>query len=167
MSVKHAGIGAVLGAVVTAGALYDGPDAGAQYGHLLDQIQVQEGFRGREYADSRGRPTIGFGTLLPLTRAEGRALLSERVSGNGRDFARLWAPWKLQGPVVRSALLRMAEQLGAHGVLEFHAMLAALADRDYERAAAEAESSKWAAQTPARAAEVAATFRGLARGTGD
>ena len=160
--------GAVLGATLaTAGFgghhFFAGPDAASEYTALVDQLAADEGFRGYQYVDSRGKRTIAYGILLPLTANEGRMLLTGRLDTNGEAIARGWKPWKVAGPKVRSALLRMAFQLGPTGVLGFHDMLAALARKDYEAAAREALVSKWDSETPGRAEEVAAIFRSLAR----
>ena len=90
-------------------------------------------------------------------------LLTGRLDRNGEALASGWKPWRLAGPKVRTALLRMSFQLGPEGVLGFHDMLAALARKDYETAAREALASKWDRETPVRAEEVAAIFRSLAR----
>ena len=42
-------------------------------------IKEAEGFRGEPYDDTRGNPTIGYGTKLPLTEAEGELLLRYRL----------------------------------------------------------------------------------------
>ena len=46
---------------------------------VVDSIKIDEGFRGMPYDDSRGVPTLGFGTRLPITRAEGELLLKHRL----------------------------------------------------------------------------------------
>ena len=160
--------GAVLGATLAAAGFgghhfFAGPDAAGEYAALVDQLAADEGFRGFQYTDSRGKRTIAYGILLPLTHDEGRTLLIGRLDRNGEALASGWKPWKLAGPKVRSALLRMAFQLGPAGVLGFHDMLAALSRKDYERAAREALASKWDRETPRRAEEVAAIFRSLAK----
>ena len=154
---------AVLAAVIagTSTHFFAGRAAPEHYAGLVAEILADEGFRGYQYLDTRGRRTIAYGILLPLTKAEGRALAIGRLRRNGDSLARGWPAWRGAGPKVRGALLRMTFQLGAGGVLGFHEMLAALARKDYERAALEALDSKWDGETPHRAEEVAAIFRSL------
>ena len=54
------------------------------------------------------------------------------------------------------ALSLMAYQLGAEGVIEFHRMLAAIADDNYYLAKSEALKSDWDVETPRRSQRVAA-----------
>ena len=157
--------GAVLGATLaTAGFgghhFFTGPDAAGEYTALVDQLAVDEGFRGYQYPDTRGRPTIAYGILLPLTHDEGRMLLTGRLDRNGEALASGWKPWKLAGPKVRSALLRMSFQLGPAGVLGFHDMLAAIDHGDTEAAVKAALASDWDEETPRRAELVVAALRG-------
>ena len=161
MSLRHAAAGAVLSALVTHGAHIYFDDDPAPYEALTDRIVAAEGFRGREYVDSLGNPTIGNGTLLPLTEAEGRVLVGIRLNGNADAFVAEWPPFEGLPIEAREALLEMAEQLGPAGVLGFHHMLAALAAEDWERAAKAALDSRWARETPARAKRVAEAIRAL------
>ena len=161
MSVRHGAGGLVLGALVTYGAqtYFDGKEA--PYEALTARVAAEEGFRGREYRDSRGRPTIGYGTLLPLTEAEGRALLDARLNDNADTFVAKWPPFDRMPVEVREVLLDMSFQLGPAGVLGFKDMLAALAWDDWGAAANAALASKWARETPARAKHAAEVFRAL------
>ena len=63
-------------------------------------IMAAEGFRGQPYDDTRGNPTIGYGTKLPLTRAEGELLLRHRLGAGGRVHrARLVRlGWRIRQP---------------------------------------------------------------------
>ncbi|MDR2905298.1 MAG: glycoside hydrolase family protein [Helicobacteraceae bacterium] len=45
---------------------------------ILEEIKQDEGWREAPYNDSLGLPTIGYGTLLPLTKQEARAINSDR-----------------------------------------------------------------------------------------
>ena len=58
-------------------------------------------------------------------------------------------------PARRDALLNMAFQMGTAGVMKFKQMLAALDNKDWQRAKAMALDSAWATQTPQRAHRVA------------
>ena len=156
--------GAVLGATLAGavcGAGHLVPRDTVPSAAVLASLEAAEGWRGACYDDSRGYGTIAFGTRLPLTKAEGALLLRERARANAEELAKRWPPMKTQPARVRDALVEMAYQLGAGGVLEFRRMLEALERGDRAAAAAEALRSEWArAQTPARAARVAALLRG-------
>ena len=55
-------------------------------------IKEAEGFRGEPYDDTTGNPTIGYGTKLPLTEAEGELLLRYRLGpGDLRCIAHGWS----------------------------------------------------------------------------
>ena len=152
--------GAVLGATLALGGqhFFEGSDGDGQYAELVKRLQTEEGYRSRPYRDTRGVLTIGFGTNLSegLTRGEALLLLRSRLDRIGECLAKRWTPWKLAGPRAREVLLDMAYELGCDGVLGFHDMLAALADRDFKAAAREMMNSRYARQVPHRAASLQA-----------
>ena len=140
----------------------------ASCGPLMASIRKHEGFKGDRYLDSLGKPTIGVGTLLPLTEDEGMLLAFCRMTDHADELGqRLYderhipitdLPW-----AARMVLVEMAFQLGVPKLMRFRRMLAAIAKRDWKEAAAEALDSKWArSDSPARAQEMAAILRGLA-----
>ena len=53
-------------------------------------IMEAEGFRGEPYDDTTGNPTIGYGTKLPLTEAEGELLLRHRLAAELKCIADGW-----------------------------------------------------------------------------
>ena len=126
---------------------------------LIHSIKEHEGFRGQQYTDHLGFPTIGYGTKLPLTEQEAAWLLQHRLDrmeseleARREDFHRL--------PVaVREGLLEAAYQLGVPGLLRFSKMWAAIRQQDWERAADEALASRWNEQTPKRAQALASVLR--------
>ena len=84
-------------------------------------IKTDEGFVGNPYDDSRGIPTIGFGTRLPITRAEGELLLKHRLSGIEHCLADGYPAWRSVSQEARGALLNeMGYNLGCEGLLGFH-----------------------------------------------
>lgn len=131
---------------------------------LCESLKRSEGFRGMPYDDHLGNPTIGYGTLLPITPDEGELLLNHRLaaaktelcvvlerSGYHIDFYRL-----PEG--VRDALCDMAYNMGVPRLMGFKRMLTAVQDRDWPRAKAEALDSRWAKQVPNRAKKVVEGF---------
>lgn len=163
-------VGLAVGAGGAALAL-GGPDvaglSSAQSAMLVNELSHFEGWRSCSYQDELGYPTIGYGTLLPLSEAEqdslglppspdcidqtqGRWLLVHRVNGAAVAFEGQWSSFFAQGRHVQVALLDAAYQLGADGLLGFKAALPALAHGDCDAAVHGFEASKWDHETPAR-----------------
>lgn len=131
---------------------------------LTERIKSEEGFRGLPYDDHLGKPTIGFGTLLPITEAEGELLLRSRLRGLLVEL-RGALPWYASQPEpVRRVLGDLAYNLGVPRLLDFKRMLAALEIGDYPTAAKELMDSRYARQVPARAERNAIILRGQWRG---
>ena len=94
----------------------------------LARLKAEEGFSAKPYRDIEGVWTIGFGTAIGkgITRREGEYLLRDRLAATHEALTKE-LPWLSDAPAgQQSAILDMGYQLGAHGVLEFHDMLAAL-----------------------------------------
>ena len=149
---------------------------------------VHEGRRARVYPDSRGFLTAGIGCYLDRGGVRelfaelgidydavrsGRVAMTDQqidavfqhdldaigIAGAARDcptFESLPTPAKL-------VLVDLAFQCGAGGLAEYHRMLAAIAERNWERAAVELLDSKEAVQTPMRAKGNAALMRSCAK----
>lgn len=133
---------------------------------LLDDLRRDEGWRDQAYRDSLGYLSIGYGFLIDerrrgrLPRNVGEYWL-EVAARERWDALHAALPWlRYQPDDVQRALGNMAYQMGVEGVLGFKKMLAALEAGEREKAAKEAINSLWAAQTPERAARVAALIRG-------
>jgi len=135
----------------------------------IDQLSADlfrdEGVRTHAYQCSMGKTTIGVGRNideeggLGLSQSEIKYLLQNDI---GRVISELNSsfPWwrNLPDPCQR-ALANMCFQLGLSTLKKFHLMLMALEEGNYDHAADEALDSKWARQTPNRAARVTALFR--------
>ena len=118
--------------------------------NLIEDIKTEEGFKGREYLDSLGKPTIGFGTLLPLDKKEAELLLEYRLNKFKSEVKS--SLYDLDAPdEVWDILYHMAYQLGTKGLLQFKLMIKALRNKDYIRASKELKDSLWYRQTPHRA----------------
>ena len=139
---------------------------GANFGPLIKTLKQEEGFRSHAYDDSRGVLSIGYGTNIGegITRAEAEYLLRERLMQTWADLRKAWPAISTLPTSVQFAVLDMAYQLGVHGVLGFHKMLAALAGGDYNTAAKEADLSRWAIETPDRARRVVRVFKQVGKG---
>ena len=124
----------------------------------LERLKNEEGFRAKPYRDSRGVMTIGYGTNIGegITRMEAEYLLRERLAVMHEGLTKE-LPWLSDAPKgQQSAILDMGYQLGVHGVLEFHDMLAALESGDCPAAKVAALDSEWWRETPERAERVTA-----------
>lgn len=132
---------------------------------VLSDLECDEGFSPVAYQDHLGYWTIGYGTLVDkrkgggITQDEGRYLLRNRLAVILSRLDQLRPAWRTYPDDVQHALANMAYQLGAVGLHEFENMWSRLNERDYEGAAKAALDSRWAHQTPKRAARVAAMIR--------
>ena len=145
---------------------------------VIATLKFEEGFRAESYLDTRGYPTIGNGTrvdeelspeeilcvghdgpLHRVTKGQADCLLREHVRELESCLVRSWAPFLAAGEWVRYALLLMGYQIGCHGVIGFHDMLAALDRGDTEAAIQAALASKWDEETPRRAMLVVSALR--------
>lgn len=134
---------------------------------LLQDLQRDEGWRDKPYRDSLGFLTIGFGFLIDerkpvsLPKPVGLYWLEYLVEQRWNELMDA-IPWVVDQPEeVQRALGNMAFNLGIEGLLKFAKMLEALKTCDYNRAADEALSSRWAQQVPNRARRIAKLIRGV------
>lgn len=129
---------------------------------MIESIKRHEGFRGYPYKDTKGLPTIGYGTLLPISKDEASLLLSWRLNKviNRLDKK---LPWLKQQPKeVREVLYEMAYQMGVNGVLSFKKTLLYLKAKSYKKASVEMLDSKWAREdSPKRARELSERIKNL------
>lgn len=126
---------------------------------LVERLKAFEGFRRYVYECSEGRLTIGYGTMIE----EGGHGIPEYIADlllrdclrtlKTRFEAQRW--YKALDDQRQSAILEMGYQMGFEGVLGFRRMIEAIEQSDWPRAKAEALDSRWATQTPGRAADVA------------
>jgi len=127
---------------------------------LIEDVKIEEGFRGMPYQDHLGFDTIAFGTKLPLTREEGELLLVHRMNiVKGEVVSNLH--YLTAKPEVWEILYAMAYQMGVQGLLKFKRMLVALRSHDYVEAANQMLDSLWARQTPERANRMADKMRAI------
>lgn len=134
------------------------------------QIKQHEGLRLTVYDDATGQPivpgshvighpTIGYGRALDvhgISESEAQTLYEHDLVAIAAQLDKRIPWWRQLDDVRQGALAEMAYQMGMAGLLGFRLMLQALKDGRYAAAEAQALNSKWARQTPARAADVAA-----------
>lgn len=143
--------------------------------NLVDLIEYEEGFRTRPYLCTEGYVTIGFGTKL-----------YDKLGANAADFpisvnrkiATEWLhseialkdlrlskssvsdTYQALSPDMQAIVVSMAYQMGVTGLLNFKRMWKALDEGYYGTAAVEMLDSRWARQTPERAARHARVMAG-------
>ena len=134
----------------------------------LKRLETEEGFSAVRYADHLGKPTIGYGTLLPLSEDEQAHLGCRPEPANLRERDCQWLlehraklvwqeagdafDWLCSAPAsIRAACYDLAYQLGVPKMRKFKRMNAALAGCRWENAAVELYDSRYAIQVPKRA----------------
>jgi len=126
---------------------------------LVQRIMNHEGYRGEPYKDSLGKPTIGYGSLLPITKKEAELLLQHRLYNMMNELDSIV---DLSGipSEKKDILYEMSYQMGVPNLLKFRKMWKALDRFDYNEASEEMLLSLWAEQTPNRANELAEQMKG-------
>ena len=129
---------------------------------LTKQLITDEGIKPQVYQDSLGLWTIGIGRLVD-ERVPGCGLRADEIEylfKNDLDdrlvalSARL--PWLASLDEARQGvLLNMSFQLGVSGLLKFSNTLSLIQQKRFTEAATAMLQSKWAKQTPKRAARLA------------
>jgi lysozyme len=129
---------------------------------LAKQLTIDEGIKPQVYQDSLGLWTIGIGRLVD-ERVPGCGLRPDEIQylfKNDLDDrlttlnARL--PWMADLDEARQGvLLNMSFQLGVSGLLKFVNTLELIKQKRFTEAATAMLQSKWAKQTPKRAARLA------------
>ena len=141
---------------------------------IINQIEYEEGFRSQPYYCSQRYPTVGYGfriaaqhAPLPdfyLPRKAADVWLIEMLTGTEAEMRKRQpindALTTIGGNEPRRAvLISMAHQLGVVGLLAFTKTLDLIRRGDYSAAAREMLNSRWAKQTPERAARHAQQLR--------
>lgn len=128
---------------------------------IVADLKREEDFRASAYADHLGFLTIGYGTCIDerkgcgISEGEAELMLLNRLDKRAQELADRLPFWKQLSDARQNALCLMAYQLGTNGTLNFKKMIDALAKGQWLTAKKEALDSRWADQTPARAARVA------------
>lgn len=131
------------------------------YLRLKELLIKHEGLRLTPYTDTVGKFTIGVGRNLEdvgITKLEAMYLLNndvERVVASMAPYA--W--YNGIGTVRQDVVLSMVFNLGLNGFLKFKKFIKALTEMNYNTAADEMISSKWAIQVGLRAEELATMMR--------
>ena len=128
---------------------------------LLEQLERHEGLRLKPYRDTVGKLTIGYGRNLDdrgISEDEAGFMLDNDIDLVVAELERMPLFLGLN-PVRQVVLANMAFNMGMPTLLTFRRMLGALAEKDWDRAAAEMLDSKWARQVGSRANELSELMR--------
>ena len=125
---------------------------------LIEQIKRHEGFRSKAYVCSAGKTSVGYGRNLDdvgITVEEAEVLLASDVR-IASEAAESMDYWDTLNDVRQDTITNMIFNLGLPRFLGFKKMNAALYVGDWQLAATEMLSSKWAIQVGDRARELSA-----------
>lgn len=132
---------------------------------LTARIKRHEGCCLQPYDDTTGNMTIGYGhkiSKIESVKYMDGCTLEDAMNWLDADIQKATdginnaLPWVSGLSDLRQqVLVEMAFQIGVTGVLEFHHMLAACQENQYDIAAAQMLNSSWHTQTPARCEELA------------
>ena len=138
---------------------------------LLQSVKKHEGYRNKVYLDTLGKRTVGVGHLCVEDFWEDDKeydeeflmnILKDDLKNAIEGAERLLKNCLILDSLAKEIIIEMVFQLGETGVSKFKNMLKALEDGpDYQTAAIEMLDSKWAKQTPNRAASMSAEMAGL------
>jgi len=134
---------------------------------LIESIKAEEGFKGMPYEDHLYNPTIGYGTLLPLSEKEAEMILEVRLYSYIQELI-IHKPFMAQQhQVVKDVIYEMGYQMGIPRFLEFKKMWKALEDGNINEAIKEAIDSRWYRQTTNRAKRLVGRLEEYSRTTND
>lgn len=133
---------------------------------LTKQLRGDEGVKAQAYQDHLGYWTVGVGRLIDarkpgsgLRPSEIDFLLQNDIDDRIEALTRRLPWFQNLDDARRGVLLNMSFQMGVDGLLTFKNTLAMVESGDYMGAARNMLQSKWATQTPERAARMAEQMR--------
>ena len=137
---------------------------------LLQSVKKHEGYRNKVYKDTLGKRTVGVGHLCVEDFWEDNKeypeemlmnILKDDLKNAIQGSQRLLAECPVLDDLAEEIIIEMVFQLGETGVSKFKNMIKALKIPDYQTAAIEMLDSRWAKQTPERAASMSAEMAAL------
>lgn len=129
---------------------------------LATLLKEDEGLRLKPYRDSVGKLTIGYGRNLEdngITQWEADVMLANDLGITMQEAYSAFPWFRYLDEVRQDVVLSMLFNMGMPRLTKFKKMLSAIADRNYELAAAEMLNSKWASQVGRRAQKLASMMR--------
>lgn len=145
----------------------------SDYLKLRGRLQRSEGFRSREYVDSVGKQTVGFGYNLSdrgvttleqilghtytgrLTHEEATLVLEHDIVTSEGEVRKAFGWFPELDSVRAQVVIDMAFNMGLPTLRTFKQTLGAMAAGDYNRASHLMLKSKWARQVKGRAVRLA------------
>ena len=138
---------------------------------LLQSVKKHEGYRNKVYKDTLGKRTVGVGHLCVEDFWEDNkeyeekflmTILEHDLQTAIKGAERLLRDCPVLDDLAKEIIIEMVFQLGETGVSKFKNMIKALKEGpDYQTAAIEMLDSRWAKQTPERAASMRAEMAAL------
>ena len=138
---------------------------------LLQSVKKHEGYRNKVYLDTLGKRTVGVGHLcvedfweedMEFSEEMLMNILKDDLKNAIEGAERLLKDCPVLDDLAKEIIIEMVFQLGETGVSKFKNMLKALKEGpDYQTAAIEMLDSRWAKQTPTRAASMSAEMAAL------
>ena len=138
---------------------------------LLQSVKKHEGYRNKVYLDTLGKRTVGVGHLCVEDFWEDDKeydeeflmnILKDDLKNAIEGAERLLKDCRILDSLAKEIIIEMVFQLGETGVSKFKNMLKALKEGpDYQTAAIEMLDSRWAKQTPNRAAAMSSEMAAL------
>lgn len=130
---------------------------------LIKSLIEHEGIRNLPYEDSVGKLTIGIGHNLddmPLSNRAIEVICEDDIAVAEAELDRNWNHWRRDLSAARqNVLVEMVFNLGYPRFSKFVKFIAAIEDKDYDKAADEMLDSKWARQVGRRADNLAKQMR--------
>jgi len=133
--------------------------------NIVELLRRDEGEILHAYTDHLGYWTLGVGRLVDkrkgggISREESAYLLANDIKRIEAQLDESLPWWRTLSEPRQAVLVSMAFQMGLAGLLGFRNTLAAIKAGRYEDAAGGMLASKWATQTPQRAARLAKQMR--------
>ena len=134
---------------------------------LKDRIKRHEGLNTFPYHCPAGALTIGYGHNLEegISKEAAEFILDEDIEEALRELERFFGEGEEEisieamGPERYGVLVEMVFNMGIARFAGFRKMIAALRERDWEKAAEEMLDSRWHEQVPARVERLAIILR--------
>lgn len=129
---------------------------------LRKMLLKHEGLRLKPYKCTAGKTTIGVGRNLEdvgITEAEAMILLAHDIARVHREAVESFAWFKSISTLRQDVVLDMLINLGLPRFKGFKKMIAAISAGNFDKAADEMLSSKWAEQVGPRAKDLAHMMR--------
>ncbi len=127
----------------------------------IEQLKIDEGFKGVPYLCTANKVTIGYGRNLddnPLTKKEAEYLLLSDLTKVEAE-ANMIAYFSELNETRQAVIINMIYNLGITRLLKFKKMHKAIVNGKFNTAATEMLDSKWARQVGNRANRLAKQMR--------